>query len=117
MKAFMRIPIEFALETVVFLLLVGLLWYLVSIELEGKGESVLTPRTGIRGTADGLAIIFGVILACLGLLVVGQFGAVTLYSNIVAIPYYIWGAAITIFYGRDLWLCFGTIQKRARLKD
>jgi hypothetical protein len=79
-------PIEFVLETVVFFLLVGLLWYLVSIEIGGKGQSVLTPKTGIRRAADVLAIIFGAVLAVLGLFVRGQFGVVTAYSNLVAVP-------------------------------
>jgi hypothetical protein len=31
-----------------------------------------------------------------------QFGIVNLYSNLVAIPYFIWGAVIAMFYGSDL---------------
>lgn len=97
---------EFLLETIVYFVLVGLLWYIVSIEIGGKGQSVLTPKTRARRMADGLVIFFGLMLGILGLLVRGQFGVVDTYSNLVAIPYYIWALVIVSFYGHDLWVSF-----------
>jgi len=97
-------PIQFVTETFVYFFLVGLLWYLVSIELRGNGQSVLTSKTRARKAADSLTILFGIVLCILGVLVRGQFGAVTTYSNFVAMPYYVWGLAIIGFYGHDLWV-------------
>jgi len=39
---------SFAFWTTVYLLLVWLLWCLVSIEIRGKGQSILTPKTRMR---------------------------------------------------------------------
>jgi hypothetical protein len=106
-------PIQFITETFVYFFLVGLLWYLVSIELRGNGQSVLTSKTRARKAADGLTILCGIVLCILGVFVRGQFGAVTTYSNLVAIPYYIWGLAIIGFYGHDLWATEGATQKQS----
>ena len=95
--------VEVVLETVIFLVLIGLLWYAVAIEFEGNGNSVLTPRMRMRRTADAAMMLFGTLLGVVGLIVRGQFGAITIYSNIVAIPYYLWALAIIGFYGHDLW--------------
>ena len=95
-------PVEFVLETIIYFALVGLLWYAVSVEIDAKGQSILAPATGARGTTDVLAMLFGVVLMVLGFLVRRQFGLVNLYSNLVAIPYFIWGAVIAMFYGIDL---------------
>lgn len=96
--------VEIVLETVVFLVLVGLLWYAVTIEIQGNGESILTARTQMRRTADVVIMLFGALLGIIGLVVRGQFGAVTLYSNFVAVPYYLWAFLIIGFYGHDLWV-------------
>jgi|SRR5579859_951887 len=103
-------PIQFVTETIVYFFLVGLLWYLMSLELRGNGQSVLTSKTRVRKTVDGLIILFGIALCILGVLVRGQFGAVSTYSNFVAIPYYIWGLAMIGFYGHDLWASFSTAR-------
>jgi hypothetical protein len=92
---------ELLLETIVFFVLVGVLWYGVSVELGGKGQSVLTPKTGIRSAADISAVIVGVLLIVFGVLVRGQFGGVTIYSDLVATPYIIWGIVVVMFYGHD----------------
>ena len=103
--------LEFVSETIVYVVLIALLWYLVGIEVAGKGKSVLTPKTGFKRAADGIAIFFGTAVALVGLLVVGQFGSPTVYSNLVAIPYYIWGIAIAVFYGHDLWVSFNDTSR------
>jgi len=104
--------IELLLETIVFVVLVGLLWYGVSLEFGGKGQSILTPKTGARSAADVLAVIVGVLVVILGFMVRRQFGMITVYSDLVALPYFIWGAAITIFYGRDLRTSFGAARDK-----
>lgn len=95
---------EFWLETSVYILLIGLLWYTVDLEIS---RSDINGGTTVRRVIDVLATIFGLGLAGLGILVRGQFGAVTTYSNLIAIPYYIWGAVIATFYARNLWFYFG----------
>jgi len=97
---------QFWFETIVYILLVGLLWYTVGIEISDNGQSVLTRKTTVRRVTDVLAFIFGTVLAGLGIVVRGQFGVVTTYSNLIAIPYYLWGTAIAILCGRDLWVSF-----------
>jgi hypothetical protein len=73
------------LETLVYFALVGLLWYIVSVEMGGKGQSSLTPRTRMRGAADALAMIFGRAVATFGLLIrLHGLGYVTTYSTLVA---------------------------------
>jgi len=106
-------PIEFVLETIVYLVLVWLVWYIVSIEIGGNGQSILTPKTGKRNETDVLAIIFGGALGLSGLLVRRQFGYVSTYSNLVALPYFFWGATVMLFYGHDIWTSFGKTQKKA----
>lgn len=88
----------------ILVVLVGMLWYLVSIEIEGNGLSVLTPKSRMRSALDVAAIAFGAELVHIGVLVRHQFGGdPTTYSNLVAIPYFIWAAAIVAFYGHDFW--------------
>jgi len=100
------------LETIVYLALVGLLWYIVSIEMGGKGESVLTRRTGMRCASDVLAVILGGAVIAMGLAIRRhEFGSVTAYSTLVAVPYFIWGATIVAFYGHDLWACYRPAQR------
>jgi hypothetical protein len=98
-------PIELIIERGLYFGLVWLLWYAVSIELAGDGQSVLTPKVGARRAADVLAVSFGAMLVFIGYLVRGQFGGADTYSSLIALPYLVWGAAILAFYGRDLWLC------------
>ena len=100
------------LEKLLYLVLVGLLWYVVSIEIDGKGLSVLTPKTRMRRTADVLAVFFGVAVANTGLLIRRyEFGFVTTYSTLVATPYFIWAVTIVVFYGHDLWACLDKARK------
>jgi hypothetical protein len=47
---------------------------------------------------------FGMLLGAIGLVVRGQFGAVSIYSDVVAIPYYLWAILTIGFYGHDLYL-------------
>lgn len=110
-------PIEFILETIIYFVLVGLLWYIVSIETAGKGRSVLATKIGCRRSVDILAIIFGIVLAVVGIFVRGQFGIVSAYSNLVAIPYYVWGIAVVVFYGHDLWASSSAAQEQSVGKD
>jgi hypothetical protein len=94
-------PFELVLRTVVYFALVGILWYIVGIELGGKGLSVLTPKTGVRRAADFLAVGLGFAVVFIALLVRRQFGPVTTYSNLVSTPYFVWGAIIIGFYAHD----------------
>jgi hypothetical protein len=106
---FGRFTIQFLLDTVVYFALVGLLWYVVSIEAGGKGLSVLAPRMGSRRVADVFGMAFGGAVAGMGLLMLRhEFGFVTPYSTFVAAPYFIWAAVIAGFYGHDLWACLRT---------
>ena len=92
------------LETSVFFCLVGLLWYLASVEIGGNGRSVLTQRTGFRKAADVCAILYGVIIGVAGSLHSNNLGVLPVYSRLVAIPYLAWAALLVTFYGRDLYL-------------
>jgi hypothetical protein len=93
------------IELVAYVLLIGLLWYVVSIEISGSGQSVLTPKTRIRSVADLLMIAFAGYVAAFGFSVRShEFGFVTTYSNLVATPYFLWAVTIATFYGNDLWV-------------
>ncbi len=92
------------LETFVFFCLVGLVWYLASVEIGGSGRSVLTQRTGFRRAADLFAILFGVAIGVAGSLHSANLGTLAAYRRLVAIPYLAWAALIVTFYGRDLYL-------------
>jgi len=110
----LRYPLlQFIIETVIYMVLVWLLWYMVSIEIGGKGQSILTPRTRIRRIADVFLILFGILVATLGFLLAPDFLR-TAYSNLVTIPHYIWGLAIIAFYGHDLLASFETNRYRAK---
>jgi hypothetical protein len=88
----------------VHLSLTWLLWYLVSIEVGGKGYSLLTPKTRVRGVADVLAVAFGIMVGAAGLDLPSYF--LPVYARLVAAPYLIWGVAMVSFYGHDLWSSF-----------
>jgi hypothetical protein len=109
--------LESVLSAIVYFVLVWLVWYAVSIEIGGEGCSLLAPRTGIRSVADVAAMIFGAALVATGLLVRRQFGPVTTYSNLVAMPYFVWGATVAVFYAHDLRACLGTAQKESAGED
>jgi hypothetical protein len=97
-------PINRIIDWGIFLSLVWLLWYAVSIETGGKGLSVLTPKTGIRRVADVLAIAFG---ACL--VVYADFVTRSVYHQTrISSVHLIWVLAIVGFYGHDLWASFRT---------
>jgi len=107
---------EAIVDRLPFVVFVGLLWYLVSIEMGGSGQSVLTPKTKIRSAADVLMIAYAGWVAAFGITIrSNQFGSVTTYSTLVATPYFLWALAIAAFYGHDLWVCLRT--RRATLKD
>jgi hypothetical protein len=86
----------FIVETTVRLCFVWLVWYAVSIEISGRGRSVLSPRTRVRRVADALAVIFGAAVA-----LSGGYG---LHPPAIWMLYLIWGVVIMGFYGRDLWV-------------
>ena len=97
-------------EKLTFVVLIGLLWYLVSIEIGGSGQSVLTSKTKIRSVADLLMMAFAGCVAALGFSIRShEFGlSVSTYSTLVATPYFLWAIAIAAFYGHDLWVCART---------
>jgi hypothetical protein len=88
----------------VIFVLVWLLWYAVGTETRGRGLSVLTPKTGIRRTADVLAICFGAsLLPYVDRIVPG--GA---YWMLFSVAHLLWIATIIGFYSHDLWASFRT---------
>jgi hypothetical protein len=89
-----------------FLSLVWLLWYAVSIEIGGKGLSVLTPKTGFRRVADTLAISLGI-----GVVIYADIApAHILYKKFVSPVHLLWALTIIGFYGHDLWASFRRIS-------
>jgi hypothetical protein len=81
---------------------VGVIWYLVGIEISGKGQSVLAARSGMRKSADLLGIAFGAMLGAVILVSNNQVGGPRAYGIIVALLRLLWPLAIMSFYGRDL---------------
>lgn len=107
---YLSYPVDLALDTIVYFGLVWLVWYGVSVEIRGGGQSVLASKTRMRAVADALAIVFSVAMVAYGLEIRSGFRAPSAYWNVVAVPYYIWGVSVMIFYGRDLRSCFRTPQ-------
>jgi hypothetical protein len=92
------------IENIIYIVLVGLLWYLVSIEIGGQKEgkvSIIAEKTGMRIVLDLLLIFFGISLGIAS--IIGHAGFGTWYG-VFAIPYFIWAAVIVVFYARDLWV-------------
>ena len=103
------------LENVVYFVLVGALWYAVSIEISGKGRSVLSANLMIRTVADLIGMIFGGVLAWGGSEVFRyRFGYVSAYTMSVVVPYFLWAAVIVAFYGHDLWRYFAGAKQDLR---
>ncbi|HKV39298.1 MAG TPA: hypothetical protein VJX67_08800, partial [Blastocatellia bacterium] len=94
--------IELIIETVIYLTLVWVVWYVLGVEITGGGTRALAAGSRMRRVVDICAIVFGSALAVTGLLVVSQFGSPTAYSTAVAVPYFIWATTMIIFYGYDL---------------
>jgi len=95
-------PLLLPLQLFIRLSLSWLLWYLVAVEIEGNGRSVLTAKTRIQGIADLSAIAFGISVAAAGVDWTRLFTPE--YARLVATPYLIWAVTIVGFYSRDLWL-------------
>lgn len=92
---------EFAVETAVYLPLVGLLWYVVGVEIAGQRGRNRPLRS--RHAVDICAMMFGAALALVALLIRHQFGRpVSSYANLVAVPYFVWAVIIVVFYAHDL---------------
>jgi len=87
--------------TVVYFMLIWLLWYAVCVELGGRGSSVLAQKSGMRKTADALGVVFGVAVFALGIYTHRYFHP-SLYLDLILVPHLVWGALIVWFYGRDL---------------
>lgn len=93
-------------ETVVYLGLIGLLWYIVAVEVEGgtrRPASGSNARTGVRPIADSLMIAFGITLAIAT--TISHRGAGT-YYGLFGILHLFWAVVIGAFYGHDLWIVF-----------
>jgi hypothetical protein len=86
----------------VFFSLVWLLWYAVSIEIGGRGRSVLTPKTGFRRVVDVLVIAFGISLVAYA----DRTTVSVYYQTPVSFVHLLWVLAIMGFYGHDLWASF-----------
>ena len=107
----------FPFTIAVYFTAVAFTWYLVSLEISGRSPgwtSVLTAKSGERGWADVLLILVGATLAVLGVGVRHQFAGVSTYSNLVAIPYFLWATSIVTFYGHDLWVHRSRKRKMVR---
>jgi hypothetical protein len=92
------------IENIMYLGLVGLLWYLVGIEIEGRKEgrlSLIAAKTGMRTVSDLLLMFFGV---CLGIAAIFGHAGFGTYYGLFAVPYFVWAIVIVRFYGRDLWV-------------
>jgi hypothetical protein len=91
----------------VYFALIALLWYAVSAEITGWNRnrlSSLTHKTSAGMWLDLLLVCFGFAVGFVGELVRHQFAYVSLYSNLIAAPYVLWGVILVMFYGRDLWI-------------
>jgi hypothetical protein len=95
-----RDPNHMFIETTIYFVLVGLLWYAVAIEISGRGQSILARRSGMRKSADILGIFFGVILGTVT--AISDFGGSAAYIKLAAITWFIWAVVIVSFYGHDL---------------
>jgi hypothetical protein len=95
---------ELIVQTVVYLGLIGLLWYVVGLEIDRRtrgGPSRSTARTCVRPIADSLLIAFGITLAIVA--VKFHAGAGT-YYGLFGILHLSWAVVIVAFYGHDLWI-------------
>lgn len=100
------------IENLIYIALVGLLWYLVSIEISSQKEgkvSIVAEKTGMRVAFDLLLIFFGIYLGCITILNILRF---VIWHGVFVIPYFIWATVIIWFYGRDLWV-YGRQMRRA----
>jgi hypothetical protein len=89
------------IETIVYFVLIWLLWYAVCVEAGGGGNSVLARKSGMRKTADVLGTISGVAVFVLAFYSHnGVFPRGFLW--LVLIPWLVWGVLIAWFYLRDL---------------
>ena len=96
----------FAIDTVVFVFFVAILWYVVGIEVDSCRKGLwgaVTRKSHIRGLLDLVFVAFGVVVVHQGQLITKMGGFGTVYSYALVIPYVIWGCVIAVFYGRDLW--------------
>jgi hypothetical protein len=105
-------PLNLFVESIIRFSLIWLLWYVVSIEIGGAGQSVLTPKTRMREVADVLAIGFGAAVGVLGALYSRPVGG-TFTKPIIILPYLIWPIVIMGFYGHDLWVSVRDAKKPA----
>jgi hypothetical protein len=99
--------VEIFLETVVYFALVGLLWYLVRVEVHDGFRD--RPLWNHRTLVDLFGLVFG------GAVVGAGFGVPYLspptifaflgsrtYSTLVALTWCLWGLVIVLFYATDL---------------
>jgi len=101
--------VEFSIEPVLYLTLVGVLWYSVGTEIQARGQSALTSKTRIRAILDLLAVGYGAVLLALCILIASGPSTIPFREG-RAIGYLLWGVALVGFYGHDLW-----ISRRSRL--
>lgn len=105
-------PLNLVVESVIRFSLIWLLWYAVSIEIGGAGQSVLTPKTRMRKVADVIAILFGAVVGVVGVL--GSRPCGSIFARLmVVLPILLWPLVIMGFYGHDLWVSIRGAQKPA----
>ncbi|MEQ1935824.1 MAG: hypothetical protein ABL962_18360 [Fimbriimonadaceae bacterium] len=95
--------VPFLIDTLLFGASVWLLWYVVCIEMEGKGKSLSRSSTGRRAVFDIGAILFGLAVP-LPLFQVSQHILSKIVAMIVNTMYLVWVIAIIGFYGHDLYM-------------
>jgi len=71
----------------------------------------------MRRMADLFLIVVGAAVALGGLSIRRESGFVAPYSTIEAVPYFIWGVVILVFYGHDLWVSFGGVHNSRAARD
>jgi hypothetical protein len=104
--------IEYLLRVGLFLVGVGLTWYLVGIHLEEGGPEERPSRRTYRSSRIALDIVLISIGALIALVGIGEFIQTSRYSltnaTLMLLPYSVWFLAIIFVYSRDLIRVFGT---------
>ena len=105
-------------EVGLFLGAVGLLWYLVGLEIESSTQdkrAAVPSWSPLRVLADSALIAIGVFLAVSAVAIWrGPVWMHSLWSGLGGITYTAWATAFIATYGRDLFRCITQIRRIAR---
>lgn len=97
-------PVSIVLPVVIRLSAIWLLWYLVAVEIGGRGSSALAQKTRLRKLVDLAAISFAGYLVASGAPFVNNSSAWT--HTLMGMQWILWALVIVGFYGHDLWVSF-----------